>query len=558
MKSIKVLIKVTLGVFVLSLLFASCTKYDNPISEFDDFTEVIDTSTKKKVLWITIEGAVGSEMKKIMPTNIAELLEHSKFSWTGLSEVKSGDATTWTSLTTGVSEDKHKIENETFIRNTSLDNTQIQIPFFPTIFFQLNETRPDLKTVTVTSWDPLHDLLLIHANERIDVSTDLEAKDAIINQLVTTDPSLALVSFRSVLDAGVANGFTDQNPSYVEAINTVDSYIGEVIASLKQRENYAKEDWLVIITSNHGGINNTYGGSSDQERNIFSMFYHPKYQPIELIGKTLLTERFNSSTKGNALDPNGIYDISGENINSTVEFQMKMNPNTSGTYNYGGWNKIIGKKRWAIYREGDRTDFFIATDNESNRIQRTGSNLFADGNWHTIALVMTLTNKPSRLVQMYYDGVLVATGEDSSTGLITAPKDITPITLGGSSVDFNIAEIRIWNKALADFQLAENACLTAIVPSHPNYANLIGYWPAQDGGTELVNVITGNSNFVITNPTEFSASSNSLPCDLGASNVSIENMSIIPQIYYWLGIPIDDAWRLDGKSFLSKFELELE
>lgn len=552
---IKKIIKIIIGVLLVPILFESCTKYDNPMTDFEEYIQKSDTSVKKKVLFINIEGAVGLEIKKIMPTNIKKLLEHSKYSWTGLSEVNSGDATTWTSLTTGVSFDKHKVENESFIRNTSLDNTQLQIPFFPTIFFQLNKTRPDLKTVTVSSWDPLSQLLLIHANKRIDVSTDAQAKDSIIKQLVTTDPSLALVTFRSVLDAGVSNGFTDQNSSYVAAVNTVDAYIGEIVESLKLREKYSKEDWLVIITSNHGGVNNIYGGSSDKERNIFSMFYHPKYQPIELIGKTLLTERFNSSTKGNAPDPQGIYNIGGVNTDLTIEFHARINPNSAGNYNYGNWNKILGKSRWGIYRQGNNMKIYMTRDG-GGAIEEPINNAFSDGKWHSMAVVMQLTSKPSRIVKLYYDGALVRTVDKSDfVGAIT---DLAAFDIGGSAVDFNIAEIRVWNKALSDFQLSDNACLTEITPAHRDYNNLISYWPAQAEGAKLVNVITGKPDFSISNPTPFTVSSNSLPCDLGASNVNIQNTSVIPQIYYWLGIPINSSWGLDSNAFLSKFELELQ
>lgn len=561
MKAIKILVITFIGLFFVALFFGSCTKYDNPTPEFDEYVQKNDTSIKKKVLFINVEGAVGLEMEKIMPVNIKKMLEHSKYSFSGLSEVNSGDATTWASLMTGVSQNKHKIENESFIRNTTLDNTQLQIPFFPTVFFKLNELRPDLKTVTVTSWEPLSRLLLVDANKRINVTSDAQAKDSIIKQLVTTDPSLALVSFRSVLQAGITNGFSTQNPAYVTAVNTVDDYIGQIVASLKERKNYAREDWLVIVTSNHGGIDTTYGGSSDPERNIFSIFYHPKYQPAELKGKTLFSARFGPSIKAAAPDPTGIYNISDRSL--TVEFQMRINPNASGTYSFGNWNKVLGKSNWGIYRQNNNMKIYM-TGGGATIEQGLGNVSFADGLWHSMTVVMnTDTNAKTRTVRMYYDGALLLK-DVVVPGFVGPINDFQPFDIGGSAVDFNVAEVRVWNKVLSDFQIAENACLTEITPTHRDYNSLIGYWPGKElatvgATTVLKNAVTGMPNMIFNSTTPpFSISTYSLPCDLGATSVKIENHSVVPQIYYWLGIPIDTSWGLDSKTFLSRFELELE
>ena len=49
-------------------------------------------------------------------------------------------------------------------------------------------------------------------------------------------------------------GFTINNPRYKEAFNTADQYGFETINAIKQRATYDTEDWLIIITSDHGGI----------------------------------------------------------------------------------------------------------------------------------------------------------------------------------------------------------------------------------------------------------------------------------------------------------------
>ena len=66
--------------------------------------------------------------------------------------------------------------------------------------------------------------------------------------------------------AGHDFGFSFNNPRYKKAFNTEDAYGYEVIKAIEARENYGAEDWLIIVTSDHGGIGTGHGGPSIQER----------------------------------------------------------------------------------------------------------------------------------------------------------------------------------------------------------------------------------------------------------------------------------------------------
>ena len=64
-------------------------------------------------------------------------------------------------------------------------------------------------------------------------------------------------------------GFSINNPRYKEAFKTADLYGMEAIEAIKSRETYETEDWLIIITSDHGGIGTEHGDASVQERMTF-------------------------------------------------------------------------------------------------------------------------------------------------------------------------------------------------------------------------------------------------------------------------------------------------
>ena len=69
--------------------------------------------------------------------------------------------------------------------------------------------------------------------------------------------------------AGHDFGFSYNNPVYKKAFKTEDAYGYEVIKAIEARETYETEDWLIIVTSDHGGVETGHGGPSIQERMTF-------------------------------------------------------------------------------------------------------------------------------------------------------------------------------------------------------------------------------------------------------------------------------------------------
>ncbi|MDB5143647.1 MAG: hypothetical protein JWQ66_2360 [Mucilaginibacter sp.] len=549
-----------MGILILGA--TACRKYFNPPAVFEAYDKPVDSVITNKVLVISIDGVPGSVMKAIMPPTISSLLPNSKYTWTGLSESRTDDPSTWASMATGVRIGKHLIQDDTFLPVRDVNNPNTNPPFYPTVFYRILTGTPTLKTLTISSWSQLNDRLFVHADSRVTTASDLASKDTAVKRLQNGNAALTLVNFREVEAVGAQSGFSAANPAFVTAVKTADGYISEMLSVLKQRKSYNKERWLVIITTNHGASGTIYGGSSDAERNIFAVFYNPKYKGLELNGKTLFTERFKSGIKATANDPNGIYNISSGAI--TLQAKIKINPAPNGTYNFSGsYILLIGKNRWGVYRQGNVLSVYLV-DDSGHATQLDVGNAFTDGLWHSFAIVITTDNVMStRTIKTYIDGALMGSKLDqSSSATIT---DARPVQIGGNNdysrpeaVDFNIEDIRIFNKALTDGDIANDACSLAPGSGDASYKSLIGYWPAQDGGTTLKNSIAGQPDFSISGTPEFANSPNTLLCNLGADNVTVENITIAPQVYYWLGINIDPSWALDAKIFLSNFATELQ
>ncbi len=68
---------------------------------------------------------------------------------------------------------------------------------------------------------------------------------------------------------GHSTGFSLQNPKYVNGFRNADGTGADFIEAIKARPDYDKEDWLILITTDHGGINASHGGPSMDERITF-------------------------------------------------------------------------------------------------------------------------------------------------------------------------------------------------------------------------------------------------------------------------------------------------
>jgi predicted AlkP superfamily pyrophosphatase or phosphodiesterase len=77
------------------------------------------------------------------------------------------------------------------------------------------------------------------------------------------------IIYENTDSAGHDFGFTFNNPVYKDSFKTEDAYGYEVIKAIEARETYDTEDWLIIVTSDHGGIGTGHGGPSIQERMTF-------------------------------------------------------------------------------------------------------------------------------------------------------------------------------------------------------------------------------------------------------------------------------------------------
>lgn len=94
--------------------------------------------------------------------------------------------------------------------------------------------------------------------------------DYIMEEIAKAECSDFIFSILEPTDStGHNKGFTYNNPEYKDAFKLEDSYAKQIIDTMKSRSTFAEEEWMVIITSDHGGIKTGHGNESIQERMTF-------------------------------------------------------------------------------------------------------------------------------------------------------------------------------------------------------------------------------------------------------------------------------------------------
>ncbi|KAA6339565.1 hypothetical protein EZS27_012506 [termite gut metagenome] len=559
----------------------SCTNYETPPPIRADIPESgPSTSIRKKVLWINIDGAAGQVVKDVSPAQITAMLAHSKYSWAGLSDSRtlsdghrqSEDPVNWSTLLTGVAPGIHTISDGSYMPNITLDPTKPEqtVAYYPNIMDYIADANPAYKTLCITPWTDLNTNMLSNAALTLTTKNDEETKEATLRSLQEDDYTFTLLSFSGMFHAatapGAAGGFSIKNPEYVAALNQIDSYIGEFLQAIQERKNFYYEDWLVVITSNHGGTaEGEYEGKSEEERNTFALFYFPHYGTSEMKEEMMYGVAMSSTVGGVVNDPDRIYSL-GAGKSLTMEIIMQMKPNSSNSYTYANWKMIIGKYKgnsgategsWGIYRQSNRFDIYIR--GSSGTTQPQVSNIFGDPYWHTYSAGMqSIGNRIA--YKIFYDGE----NKNSNTASVTAADvttDADVLRIGNSNSDptFYVAEVRLWDALLDDEVMTDNAGKLDISLDDPH---LIGYWKfvpealSEDGKT-ISNQIEGKPDLELSSTTAGATFTvdkfpNTLPYYLSKpENVVMEHTLIAPQILYWLGVKIDS--KLTGRVFLSGY-----
>jgi predicted AlkP superfamily pyrophosphatase or phosphodiesterase len=253
-------------VFVVVLL-ASCTSSG-------------DASKSRHAFVIGIDGVRVDALMVADTPRIDALIAAGTISYDAMAGGERGEVTEqptfsgpgWSSILTGVWADKHRVELNVF-DDANFDD-------YPHFFARLREKKPEAYLSSFVTWAPINESILASAegdaaftwdDPSDSAGGDIAVTAAVVDHFRVESPDAVFVHLDEVDHQGHLVGFSPDVPEYIDAIETVDAQIDEMLDAIEARPTYADEEWLIVVTTDHGGIGQGHGGQSEEERTIFML-----------------------------------------------------------------------------------------------------------------------------------------------------------------------------------------------------------------------------------------------------------------------------------------------
>ncbi|MGI0117528.1 alkaline phosphatase family protein [Zooshikella sp. RANM57] len=234
----------------------------------------------KKVLLVGVDG---TQYERVMALNTPafDRLNIIKAYTGGVAGNKSEQRTVsgpgWTTILTGVWKNKHGVESN----SDGLANSN-----WPSIYRYLHDANRQLKLYGFSTWGPIHTQFFANdmafLSSRAEGGSDDDNVKRTLNILYHDSPDFIFLHLDEPDAAGHSHGFGHE---YDESIIRSDHRLGLLLDAVEHREQTFGENWLVLVTTDHGRdfMGKGHGSQTKQEKTIFIASNKPlnkKYQDI--------------------------------------------------------------------------------------------------------------------------------------------------------------------------------------------------------------------------------------------------------------------------------------
>ncbi|MGH8792359.1 MAG: alkaline phosphatase family protein [Stackebrandtia sp.] len=238
---------------------------------FADPGDVPDGVSDQKVLLIDIDGVRWDRLQQANTPNMDALAAEGQIGPSyihGVDVARTDSGPGHSNLLTGTWPDKHGVVDNRFEDNN--------IEEYPDLLTRLESARSELSTFSILDWEPLNEHLVGSPDVKVQQSTDGGTKasdrrttDWAVEALGEQNPDLGYVYLHDVDHQGHENGA--DSSQYVDAVETVDGLVGELVDSVRGRDGYDEEDWLFVVTTDHGFDGTSHGTNQHRTREIWTL-----------------------------------------------------------------------------------------------------------------------------------------------------------------------------------------------------------------------------------------------------------------------------------------------
>ena len=512
---------------------------------------LINAQTIKKVLLIGIDGCRADALELANTPTIDNLISNGVYSADALNNDITISGPGWSAILCGVWSNKH----------LSIDNSFVGTDYtnYPPLFKRIEDFDANLHTVSICNWNPINDYIVQnYADYKLNVSSDADVSSEASTYLTTNHPDIMFLHFDDVDHAGHAYGFSPNLSQYITAIEGVDALLTPIMQAIFQRPNYTNEDWLVLITSDHGGVGTSHGGTSIEHQNVvvIASGNNIAQNIIRKDSSIIFDSAYNCLADTVELQFNGVDDyvqipsnpILNFETNQDFTIECRVRTNTTGDV------AIIGNKDWGSgnnagfvfsFKYPAGPEWKVNIGDGTNRTDINTGGLIADNQWHTLSVSFDRDG----YMKMYEDGQLLDSANISTVGDITTNAGLFFGMDINQSYGYNgsVAEVRVWNTLVNNQNIQSWHC-SHLDNTHPNFNNLIGYWRLNDGAnvSQVIDYSTSNMNGNINSASWYSP--DSLWMYDYSNTPRIADVPVTALTH--LCVPIDNGWQLDGVSLI--------
>ncbi len=539
----------SLKLVFIALVLINCSKSTN-----DDVDPIDPPQTKlKKALIIGIDGCMPTGIIAANTPHLDALMANGTFSLDARNERTTSSGPGWSSILTGVWEEKHGVTDNSF-NGSKYDR-------YPHIFKYIKDAYPESRNVSISEWAPINDQIAqeyADSVKKTSHASDTESKA--VAELGVAGLTSLFLHFDAPDHAGHSTGFSPSNSNYIDAIEEVDEAIGNVIAAMKARDNYTNEEWIVVITTDHGGIGTSHGGNSEEERIVFFIVNGhnvPSKEITKTTTQTTIPPVTNCLNSGKELSFNrdGIIRIPD---NTTYDFGTSQDFSIECRFRSESPDdvSILSKKDWdtglnpgyVFSFKSSTQKFKVNIGDGTNRVD-IETTIITDNEWHTVSA----TFNRDGLLSVYVDGVLSNSASMSSVGNIDNALDLTFGADANNAYKFDghIAEVRIFD-ALLDANDIDDWKCKPLDNTHAKYLNLQGHWTITEGSGNTIHDSSANAlHGTLEGATWKDATADQIIETHDYSNTP-RSVDVVSTVLNHLCIPIESSWGLDSNALVSK------
>jgi predicted AlkP superfamily pyrophosphatase or phosphodiesterase len=240
----------------------------------------------KKVLLIGIDGVRTDIISSANTPNMNALAEEGIYTDNAWTRPPTVSGPGWSNMLTGVWPDKHRVDGNDFTGNDYLS--------YPDFLTRIERADPSLETVAVVNWLPLggedsggpvisdaiDTMIALDGYETGYTLADERSVALAVEQLASADPDFLFVYLGNTDMVG--HEFGSLSEEYRLEVERADRLVGVLVDAVRGRPGYDREDWLIVISTDHGRRDDGgHGGDSEEERRIFFLASGPSVTGLE-------------------------------------------------------------------------------------------------------------------------------------------------------------------------------------------------------------------------------------------------------------------------------------